>query len=233
MSKRTKRTAVAVDDVADDVADIGDTGSVDGAVSSAGAPAATDPTTAAPSDERIGDSPAPRRGRGRPPGSGTSQKAKPIPLNVTGLEKLLVGIHGGLAILSSRGEWSLDTESKTFDGKTEAEFLAMSIKDVADHYGNGLLDKKTLDWCNLIQCLAIVYGGRIYAIRATPRVPRAPKPDLAHRVGPAPVHHTPSPPANSFEPQRMNGESDLGTGEIAGIGAVEFPDGHPLKPKLN
>lgn len=234
MSKRAKRTSVASDDTTNDVANIGDDGNSDGAVSSTGGgPAPIDPVTAEPSGDTAEPSPnQPKRGRGRPPGSGTgTAKTKPIPLNVSGLEKLLVGIHGGLAILSGRHEWSLDTESRMFDGKTEAEFLAQSTADVARHYG-GIADQKTLDWMNLLQCLAIVYGGRLYAIRANPRVKAAPKPNLAVRPGPPPQHHT-APPVNSFDPARMNGGDDMGTGEIAGIGHVEFPDGHPLKPKLN
>lgn len=193
-------------------------------------PGAVDPGSVGPSDEPISE-PVGRR-RGRPVGSTGSAKAKTLPLNVTGLEKLLVGIHGGLAVLSGRPEWSLDTEQGIFDGKTEAQFFAQSIKDVSDHYGNGLLDKKTLDWLNLGQCLAIVYIGRIYAIRSTPKARVAPK------VAPPPVHqperpatmHRTEPPIN-----QMNGgspappsENAARRGIVAGIGEVEFPPDHPL-----
>lgn len=236
MSKRAKRTAHPSDAATDDVAAIGDGGNTDGANSgvesdAASAEPVTDPATVAAEQSDI---PAPKRGRGRPPGTGTKAKTTSLPLNVTGLEKLLVGIHGGLAILSGRPEWSLDTDMKIFDGKTEAQFLASSVKDVADHYGNGLLDKKTLDWCNLIQCLAIVYGGRVYAIRSTPRVKTAPAPsgvrDAPRTANPQPMHHTPAP-VNSFD--AVANANDAGVGEIPGIGAIEFPDDHPLKPKLN
>lgn len=168
----------------------------------------------------------PRRGRGRPPGSGTGKsKTKALPLNLNGLEKLLVGIHGGLAMLTGRSEWSLDTEEKAFDGATEAAFYAKSIKDVADHYGSGMLDQKTLDWLNLIQCFAIIVGGRLVAIRMTPRA----KPQRGPSQ-PAAFHVTPSP-VNDFTPT-MNGHdhTPATSGHVAGIGDVELPDTHPLSP---
>lgn len=132
-------------------------------------------------------------------------------------------------MLTGRGEWALDSDSKLFDGKTESEFMAQSIADVARHYG-GIADQKTLDWFNLTQCLAIVWGGRIFVIRSTPRPKAAPKPDLAARMNGAAQHHAPSPlPVNSFDP--VADAKNAGVGEIAGLGAVEFPDDHPLNPK--
>lgn len=135
--------------------------------------------------------------------------------------------------MSGRMEFALDTESKIFDGLTEAEFLAKSIKDVTAHYGT-VLDQKTLDWANLVQCLAIVYGGRLYAIRSTPRVPktaRHPTPQQTaqtHRAAPpGQVHHT-TVPANNY-----NGHDDApGAVDIAGVGMVQMPDDHPLSPNF-
>lgn len=142
---------------------------------------------------------------------------------------MLVGIHGGMAILSGRMEWSLDTQEKVFDGQTEAEFLAGSIKAVTDHYGGGMLDQKTLDWANLVQCLAIVYGGRLYAIRSTPR--------QAH-VRPATVQETaaaynPAPPRQAHvtpEPVNHFNSDEASRAEIPGVGAVDLPDDNPLSP---
>lgn len=123
-------------------------------------------------------------------------------------------------------EWALDTDNKIFDGKTEAEFLSQSIADVSRHYGAGLLDQKTVDWANLIQCLALVYGGRLIAIKMTPRVkpPKpAPTPQQTARdfAQPATYHRT-TPPPNNF----VSNEPNVGT--VAGVGDVEFPADHPL-----
>ena len=140
-------------------------------------------------------------------------------------------------MLSGRMEWSLDTSEKAFDGLNEAEFLAKSIKDVADHYGGNFLDQKTLDWTNLIQCLLIIYGGRIFTIRATPK----PKPQHRPTVQETARVHNPSPPpvftrppANEFA-TTMNGHDASPPPQrahIAGVGDVDLsglPDGHPFK----
>lgn len=124
-------------------------------------------------------------------------------------------------------EWALDTEQKVFDGKTEAEFLTSSVKDVMDHYGS-VIDQKTLDWFNLAQCLLIVYGGRIYAIRSNPKVKpqRAPNvQETAQMHAPPRTHVRPDPPSH------MNGDP-ASSAEIAGIGTVELPDDHPLSPNF-
>lgn len=230
--KPPKSDTIAATDVersSDDVAATGDAGNSD---SEAGgvAGATVDPAaiTAEPADEPLGE---PRRGRGRPRGSTNAVKAKALPLNVTGLEKLLVGIHGGIALLTGRMEFALDTESKIFDGLTEAEFLAKSIKDVSSHYG-AVLDQKTLDWANLIQCLAIVYGGRFYAIRSTPRAPKSPRqptPQEAartHRASPPGQMHVTPAPTNNFAPSG----DEAGRVEVAGVGSVQIPDDNPLSP---
>jgi hypothetical protein len=131
-------------------------------------------------------------------------------------------------MLSGRLEWMLDNSEKAFDGMTEAEFLAKSIKDVADHYGTGLFDQKTLDWMNLIQCVAIVYGGRIFAIRANPKPKPVKMPTVQEAAGmhqASPVFHRTPPPSNEF-----NGSSEANTVNIAGIGDVQIPDDDPLSP---
>lgn len=174
----------------------------------------------------------PRRGRPPGSGSGTKAKGKPLPINVNGLEKLLVGIHGGVAVLSGRYEWALDTNQKVFDGQTEAEFLASSIKAVTDHYGGDLLNAKQLDWANLIQCLFIVYIGRIMTIRANPK-PRSPgKPATVQQTAEMHNPHKPAttPPINEIFPRKPNGHDDPARGHIAGVGDVDLPDSHPLSP---
>lgn len=226
----TDSGAIEPDKLPDDGNPDGGSGKIDGLDFST---VTVDPTTFA--TDAAGDAePQPiRRGRGRPPGSGTKTKAKALPLNINGLEKLLIGIHGGLAILSGRSEWSLDTDQKSFDGKTEAEFLARSIKDVADFYGGGLLDDKTLAWLNLGQCLAMVYGGRLIAIKMSPkpkpppRQPSAAETARAHNPAPPPMVQRTMPPPNNFE-----GHDDTPPthGHIAGLGDIELPADHPLNP---
>lgn len=233
MSKRNSRAKGIVDSDAAKPDELPDNGVADagtGETIAAPASGAVDPASAV--TEPYTEQPV-RRGRGRPPGSGKS-KATQVPLNVSGLEKLLVGIHGGLAILSGRMEWTLDTApTPAFDGKSESEFLAHSIRDVAAHYGSGMFDQKTLDWMNLTQCLATVYISRIYVIRNSPRVRAAPpQGPQAVRPGPAPsVHrdHATPPPVNEFKPNGVD-PAKANVGEIPGIGGVEFPPDHPLNP---
>lgn len=133
--------------------------------------------------------------------------------------------------MSGRSEWALDSDQKIFDGKTEAQFYAQSIADVSRHYGGDLLDQKTVDWLNLIQCLALIYGGRIMTIRMTPRVRPTRQPtaqETARTFSPQGSSVTDIP--NPFEKPPPVPEG-IGTGEIAGIGNIEFPEGHPLNPR--
>lgn len=212
-------------------------------------PATVEPETVATEPGQSEPADQPRRRRGRPPGSGNStgtgeRKAKPLPLNVSGLEKLLLGIHGGMAMLTRRAEWSLDSDQKLFDGKAESEFMAQSIADVARHYG-GIADQKTLDWLNLLQCLAMVYGTRVYAIAMTPkakpvrqaqphefRATQQPQFHMNGAVEPQPRATDFSKMPNAFDQSEPAPEGS-GIATIAGIGEIELPDGHPLKPKLN
>lgn len=228
MSRRSRKSQNGIDgatssadDASNIVADAGNDGSSDnGAGEAVGATVDLSTVTASTADGETDGQPRAKR-KYTKRGTGDA-KAKAIPVNVTGVEKLLVGIHGGLAMLSGRLEWMLDTNEKIFDGLTEAEFLAKSIKDVAAHYGAGMFDQKTLDWASLTQCLLIVYGGRLFAIRSTPR---APKPKPAPTVQEAARTHNPMPPQSVH--QSSNG---AGVVNIAGVGAVEFPDSDPRSP---
>ena len=244
MSRKPKRVNgrfVADPERVDDTATVGDGAGSDSGNTEAVAATDVDPGTVAGNSEPIGDDhrtdnldgggpeqPA-RRGRGRPRGSGN--KDKTLPLNVKGIERLLVGIHGGLALLLSSPSFALDTEQKLFDGKTEAEFLAQSVADVSKHYNPKIFDQKTADWFNLIQCAALIYGPRIYNVRADRRAANARPVNPARPAGPKPVdpmpqaqraangHATPVP-ANNYAP---SSEKDILTGEIPGVGNVTFP----------
>jgi hypothetical protein len=250
MSRKPRNTAKRSDDVA--VAghvDVGNDSVTGGDGGSDEIVASTvDPATVTGSDGAIGDDHTSgdlgsgpeqptKRGRGRPKGSGTGPKDKTLPLNVKGIEKLLVGIHGGIALLLSSPSFALDTDLRIYDGKTEAEFLAASVADVARHYNPKVFDQKTADWFNLAQCLAFVYGPRIYNARADRRANAARPVNVAPRAGPRPVdpmpaankatngHATPVPP-NDFA------SKDVLTGEIPGVGKVEFPQDF-FSSKLN
>ena len=193
--------------------------------STTGAGAGTGEPGTGGNDNHGGDGSEPKRRRGRPPGS--TSKAKTIPGNVAGIEKLLIGIHTGIAIIASAPEFVLDTDSKDYDGKSEATYLAQSIKDVADHYAVKYLDQKTIDWINLFQAIGMVYGTRLFAIRERRKAERRNRPQPMQGVKPAnPTQQTTTEP-------KPNGAAptDVRTGVIPGIGNIEFPADHSLSPK--
>lgn len=140
---------------------------------------------------------------------------------------------------------ALDSTSKDFDGKSEAGFLAQSIVDVARHYNVGVLDQKTVDWLNLLQALGLVYGTRLFAMRAM-RPARKAAPAAPPFPAPPPAQHHPQAQATSDgippfgrditqERPAPASETEVRTGEIPGVGKVEFPADHPLATgrKLN
>lgn len=176
----------------------------------------------------------PKRGRGRPRGSGNAgQKAKPVPSDVNGIERILIGIHTAVATLSGVHEWSLDTESKDYDGKSESAYLAASGKAVADHYEMKYFDQKTVDWFNLLQAFAIVYGTRLYAIRSRRASERAER--AANRMPPVQGAAPVNTPQRQTTEAKPNGAAPVETrlGIIPGMpGGVEFPADHPLAPKM-
>ena len=130
--------------------------------------------------------------------------------------------------------FALDTTLPMYGGKTEAQFLAASITDVARHYNPRAFDQKTLDWANLIQCLALVYGPRLYNMRSERQARRAAqaRPMPKSYQGPRPVDPQPAAAA------AMNGQStepspfpnEMRRGEIPGIGEVELPENWFGKP---
>lgn len=94
-----------------------------------------------------------------------------------------------LAGLTSVKELSID--------KAEANALATSIANVSRHY-DIVATQKTMDWSNLFMALGMVYGTRMYAIRA--------RRQQARRSAPQPVQ-----PQNSAQ---------AGTVDIPGVGRV-------------
>lgn len=140
-----------------------------------------------------------------------------------------------LAALVGNPNLQLDSESKDYDGKSEAAYFAANIKAVADHYPVKWLDQKTIDWINLLQCAGAVYGGRIFAARAARNPPKL---ATVSPIRPEPVKQADvmrqgpgtSPPHRASTPQREAKDlpNGLAFGEVPGVGRVEFPADHPL-----
>lgn len=215
MSRKPTRKPTRVQSVVipndSDAGKVDDTGNENGNASSSGA-GTVDPASIAGASDNGNDNasgePVKRR-RGRPPGSGNASKAAKVPVNVSGLEKLLLGIHTSLAFVAAP-EWAMETD--------EARELAQASADVLRHYKPEFLDQKTVDWINLIQCVGIAYGGRFMAMRERKRADRNKPVNLREVKNPEPFREP--PPSDNARAARV--------GEIPGLGKVEFPPGHPL-----
>lgn len=98
----------------------------------------------------------PKRGRGRPKGSGTKKAREAHAIDLSGLEKLLLSLHAGLAAITHTPELQLD--------ESEAKSMSTAAARVARHYP--ILDKigdKAIDHANLVVVLSSVYGSRAIA----------------------------------------------------------------------
>lgn len=159
-----------------------------------------------------------KRGPGRPPGSTSRQK--PTQINISGVEKLLLGIHATLHAAFKAPELELD--------EAEAKEIAKAYGDVAALYPALQIPAEVTAIANLAGVVSIVYGSRITAYRARMAGERRQRPQKAQ----------PFTPPNAPVPNQMNGAAppdkatpipvDLRKGEIPGIGEVEFPEDHPL-----
>lgn len=132
------------------------------------------------SDDATAGQPEKKR-RGRKPGStnkSSGSKAQSS-LDVNGVEALLFSMHNLLATVSNTQELALD--------KTESKMLAEGVANVARHYDLGAT-QKSIDWANLIQCVGLIYGTRIYAIRSRVQKERR---DAAAASSMTSVHHVP------------------------------------------
>lgn len=162
----------------------------------------------------------PRRGRGRPPGSKTRAKIPSgAPLDISGIEKLLLGIHTSLARLVPEAELS----------SSEAHELASAYADVAQYYPILRLPDKWAAIINFGTQVAMVYGSRFAAWRirmlTTPQpTPRERTEQTLKQVFEVPPN--PNPGTNGAT--RRPPAADVRTGEVPGVGNVEFPPDHPL-----
>lgn len=96
-----------------------------------------------------------RKRRGRPAGSRTRKKAPALDIN--GVESILISAHTILASFTKTPELALDKE--------EAKQVATAVANVSRHY-DVQASEKAMDWTNLFMALGMVYGTRLYAIRA-------------------------------------------------------------------
>lgn len=97
-----------------------------------------------------------RRKRGRKAGAGSAAKST-APISVSGIEAVLVSMHGIMAAAIKVPELAL--------AETEAAALAAAVAEVSRHYPM-TIDPKTLAWFNLAGCAATIYGPRIYLAKA-------------------------------------------------------------------
>lgn len=125
--------------------------------------------------------------------------------------------------------------------------MAQAVLDVAKHYPIRGLDEKTIAWFNLSQIVIISTGAKIMAVRtrhaqenatrASRQAPRQPPvTPQPHQANGATVQSTQQAPPQEKPAQPLPRAER--TGEIPGVGNIEFPADHPLaggpqKPKLN
>lgn len=122
-----------------------DFGSTDNGVSTVEIGSATLEGSASENEETV----VTQKRRGRPPGS--RNKASGVPLDLGGIEAILLSIHTALAALTKNPKLCL-TEA-------EAKDLAKASANVARHY-NVPVTAKVMDWTTLIVVCAAIYPQR-------------------------------------------------------------------------
>lgn len=208
-----------------DSASSGDTNSIVARPDQSGA---IDPTSVKLNNDGSDDGQPRKRGwpKGRPRGARAATQSPPADLS--GIEKMLYGLHMiGASLVAP--EFGMD--------KDDCRELAKAIADVNRHYQIKLLDQKTADWFHLIQLVAVAYGTRIIAIsgrrRRENKAPPMPRPQNG------PIAGTPAAPVAprnlDLTETQLNGVSarEIRTGEIPGVGKIEFPSDHPFASRRN
>lgn len=153
-----------------------------------------------------------KRKRGRPAGSGGTAKTKGPPIDINGLEFILLSAHEMLAGMTQIEELEIDKE--------EAGKLSLAIANVGRHY-NMAMSAKALDWTALFMTLGAVYGTRIAAIRIRRTMAKDTAKTAPRPASTTPSNVTPITPKPSAAPQQPNGP--LRTINIPGLGTVEVP----------
>lgn len=159
----------------------------------------------------------PRRKRGRPPGS-SNRAPKVLPINVSGVEQLLLGIHTTLFMATSIPELELS--------ENEAREIAKAYNEAVKHYPILNVDPKHAALLNLGSVLSITYGSRVIAWKARTAKPSTQRSQSAAPPQPQNTMNGQSPPMPS-ELQQPSAPK-VNVGEIPGVGNVEFPPDHDL-----
>lgn len=98
-----------------------------------------------------------RRGRGRTASAArTTAQAKKAPLDLGGIETLLLSAHAMLAGILSTPELELD--------KSEAKKISTALQEVEKHYPIGV-NEKTMALTNLALVMGGIYGSRFMTYR--------------------------------------------------------------------
>lgn len=113
----------------------------------------------------------------------------------------------------------------------EAREISRAYADVAEYYPAMKLSGETAALMNFIGVLGMSYGSRVMLYRMRRKEERKSSPkEPPQSSKPAPIHTTPVP-ENSFGPApetKPPVTQEMRTGEIAGVGHIEFPPDHPL-----
>lgn len=112
----------------------------------------------------------------------------------------------------------------------EAREIASAYADVAKHYPAVAIDPKHQAVVNLISAVSIPVGARIVMYKMRKAQERRERAAQAGQT-PRPASMTP-PPSNNPQGEppdtRPPVTKELRTGEIPGVGTIEFPPEHPL-----
>lgn len=109
----------------------------------------------------------PQKRRGRPPGS--RNKTSGVPLDLGGIEAILLSVHSALAVLLKNPKLNLTED--------EAKQLAKASANVARHYDIPVT-AKVMDWTTLIVVCASIYPSRFKkdkTIKDKDKTPEEPK----------------------------------------------------------
>src|SRR5215469_4001946 len=158
----------------------------------------------------LGDT-EPRR-RGRPKGSRNVKAG--APLDISGIEKLLLGIHTTLARVIPEMEMPPD----------EAHEIASAYCGVAEYYPIMRLPDETVALITFASVVSLSYGTRFAAWRMRMMM-QQPAPRPPPQAAPPP---TQPPPARNGHDKTATSSAAIRTGEVPGVGNVEFPPDHPL-----